>query len=124
MSRESAAPPPYQSSGSSGAPEQNPGKVWGIVGFILAFLPFLSLVGIILSIVGLVKSKRAGMSNGLAIAGIIIGTIVLIGTVIVTIGIVAFTGAALEVVEQCQNDPQGSVTVQGETVDCADLQQP
>lgn len=100
----------------------NPGKVWGIVGFVLAFFPFLSLVGIILSIVGLVKSKRAGAKNGLAIAGIIVGIVVLIVTVLITISIIALTGATLEILEQCQNDPGGTATVAGEAIDCAQLQ--
>ncbi len=51
----------------------DPGKTLGIVGFILSFL--VSLVGLILSAIGYSRSKRAGFKNGLALAGIIIGSI-------------------------------------------------
>ncbi len=45
----------------------------GIASLITSF--FVGIVGIILGIIGLNKSKKAGCKNGLAIAGIIIGAI-------------------------------------------------
>ncbi|MEO6109832.1 MAG: DUF4190 domain-containing protein [Candidatus Saccharimonadales bacterium] len=55
------------------APKVDPGKTLGIVGFILSFVS--SLAGLIVSIIALSKSKRAGFTNGLALAGIVIGSV-------------------------------------------------
>jgi len=56
--------------------QPDPGKTFGIIGFILAFVGF-QLVGLILSIIGYNKSKKAGHKNGLALAGIILNSIAL-----------------------------------------------
>lgn len=67
----------------------DPGKTLGIAGFIVALLSAFiniftfgipSVVGLVLSIVGLNKSKKAGHKNGLALAGIIISAIALVLT--------------------------------------------
>ncbi|MFF2272357.1 DUF4190 domain-containing protein [Agromyces sp. NPDC058136] len=50
-----------------------PGKTLGIVGFVLALVGGLNLVGLILSWVALAQSKKAGVKNPLALAGVIIG---------------------------------------------------
>ena len=58
----------------------DPGKTLGVVGFILAFVA--NLFGLIISIIALNKSKKAGYKNGLALAGIIISSIGLVlGTI-------------------------------------------
>ncbi len=67
------------------APAQDPGKTMGIVGLVLSFLGCLSIVGLILSIIALNKSKKAGYKNGVALAGIIVGAVVLVGTIIAAI---------------------------------------
>lgn len=54
-----------------------PGKALGIVGFILGFVG-LSLIGLILSIIASVQSSKAGVKNGLAIAGIVTNSIFLV----------------------------------------------
>jgi hypothetical protein len=56
------------------------GKTLGIVGLILAFL--FSLAGLIVSIIARGQSKRAGVPNGPATAGIVISIIGIILTVI------------------------------------------
>jgi hypothetical protein len=69
-----------------------PGKTLGIVGLILAFLA--APIGFIISLVARGQSKKAGVPNGPATAGIIIGLILtLIWIVVVVVSIV--TGAAL-----------------------------
>lgn len=64
--------------------QQDPGRTLGIVGLILAFVA--SLVGMIISIVALNQSKKAGYDNGLAKAGIIVGAILtvfgLVGSIV------------------------------------------
>lgn len=58
-------------------PSTDPGKTLGIVGFVFAFI-FLHAIGLPLSIAGYVKSKKAGFSNPLALAGIILNSIFLV----------------------------------------------
>jgi uncharacterized membrane protein len=57
----------------------DPGRSLGIAGFVLSLLGPLTLIGLILSIIAFVQSKKAGMRNGFALAGIIIGAIFTIG---------------------------------------------
>jgi uncharacterized membrane protein len=96
-------------------PQENPGKTLGIVGLILGFFGPLSLVGLILSIVGLRKSRKVGQSNGVAVAGIIVSSLVLIGTIIV--GIVIGVGVGF-IVEQCNELGSGTHVVDGVTITC------
>lgn len=94
-----------------GAPVANPGKGVGIAGFVLAFLGPLSIVGIILSIVGLVKSRGAGQKNGLALAGIIVGILVLLGTA-------AVAWLVISLLQQCADLGPGTHYVDGVTYTC------
>lgn len=72
-------------------PGNNPGKGLGIAGFVLAFV--FPLVGLPLSIVGFVKSKKVNMPNGLALAGIILnGLFVLLSAFIIPVTLVAYAG--------------------------------
>jgi len=62
----------------------DPGKTLAIVGIILAF--FISIVGLILSIIAKKKSKAAGYNNTLATVGIILNAISLaIGVILLTV---------------------------------------
>jgi hypothetical protein len=54
----------------------DPGRSLGIAGFILSLLVPISAVGLILSIIALVQSRKAGMKNKLALAGVIIGAVI------------------------------------------------
>ena len=56
-------------------PAADPGNTLGLVGLILAIIPCTSTIGLILSIVAYVISRRAGFQNSNALAGIIIGII-------------------------------------------------
>ena len=66
---------------------QKPSQAINIVGFILAFI--IPLVGLILSIIGINKSKQSGVGKGLSIAGIIISAINMVVRLIV---IISFLG--------------------------------
>ncbi len=68
---------------------QDPGKGLGIAGFVLAFTG-TQLIGLILSIIGFKKSKKAGFKNTLAFAGIILNSI-FIGLAIILIPIFVAT---------------------------------
>lgn len=119
-------PPAYDSA----SPAVNPGKTLGIVGLILGivgfFIAFLApIAGIIVSILGLNKSKKVGQKNGLALAGIIVSIIALIVNIIAVVAFVALFasvgGSAVDLLEQCQNDPTGVVEFQGEQIPCSQL---
>jgi len=82
---------------SSPAPVENPGKTLGIVGLVLSILGF-NVIALIISILGLSKSKKAGQGNGFALAGIIISSLSIVVLIIVII-VTVLLGASL--VGQC-----------------------
>ncbi|MBJ2119750.1 DUF4190 domain-containing protein [Arthrobacter sp. MSA 4-2] len=79
----------YQQSPSTRREERtNPGRSLGIAGFVLSILGPLSAIGLILSIIAFVQSRKAGMKNGFALAGIIIGAALTVaGITLLTVGI-------------------------------------
>jgi len=114
--------PQYPQQGGYPGPGQNqvqsssyPGKVLGIVGLVVSFLGAFSIIGLILSIVAFVQSKKAGRKNGVALAGIIVGAIV---TILVIIGIIAIVGALAHVVEVCAEHGDGTFTQDGVDYTC------
>lgn len=101
----------------------DPGKTYGIVGFILSFFLFLSIGGLILSIIGYGKSKQAGITNNLALAGIIISAI----STALTLMIVSFVLAVAvprvnEVLDKCSDRNTSSVVIDGQKYDCPTLE--
>jgi len=111
-----AAPPP-----AYGAPATPtiPGRTMGIVAFILSF--FVQLVALILGIIALVQSRKAGQKNGWAVAAIIISCALMVLGVILFFAVVipAITFTA-EVLQACQAvDFSGTVDVHGIAVDCS-----
>jgi hypothetical protein len=67
MANYQAAPPP--------AAANDPGRTLGLVGMILAIIPCTSTIGLILSIVALILSRRVGLPNQKAMIGIIVGAV-------------------------------------------------
>ena len=113
--------PAYSAPAYNAAPAYNgattngsvPGKTLGIVAFIVSF--FFGLLGLILGIVALVQSKKAGRGNGFAIAAIIIGGIsVIVGLIVIFAVIVPSLNAATT----CLNDPTAVVQVWGVDLSC------
>ncbi|WP_435527093.1 DUF4190 domain-containing protein [Microbacterium aurantiacum] len=78
----SAPPAAYGAS----ADQPVPGKTLGIVAFILSF--FVQLVALILGIVALVQSRKAGVKNGWALAAIIVSSVLIVVGIIVAIIVV------------------------------------
>jgi hypothetical protein len=76
MAQYQTAPPP---------PAQDPGRILGIVGLILAIIPCTWFVGVILSVIGFVLSRRVGIKNNVALAGIIVGVVWLIVDIILNV---------------------------------------
>ena len=91
----------------------NPGRTLGIVGFILAF--FVSPAGIIVSAIGLSKSRKSGNKNGLALAGLILSIVFFIIAIVVTVLLV---GAAVALLNQCTGLGGGVQQINGVTVTC------
>jgi uncharacterized BrkB/YihY/UPF0761 family membrane protein len=93
---------------------ENPGKTLGIVGLILAFFFGLNIVGLILSIVGLNKSRKVGMKNGPALAGIIVSIVTIVGGIIVIIAVAALGAAGFAAIaEACAGVDSGTVLSDG-----------
>ena len=127
------APPAYEAPAYGNAPQYNaapsggstPGRTMAIVALILAIIPGTQVIGLILGIVALVQSRKAGAKNGLAIAAIIVSIVLLIIGIIVIIALVSFAasvgGDLMTQVNACLEDPTGSVTYQGMTYTCQEL---
>ncbi|WP_104091592.1 DUF4190 domain-containing protein [Arthrobacter sp. GMC3] len=106
-----------QPGGYAPAPATDPGKTMAIIAVILPFVGF-SLVGLILGIIAKVKSKKAGYKNTLALVAIIISAVAIVVSIIGGIILIVFLGnLANEITQACQ-DGVGTVTVNGQIVDC------
>jgi hypothetical protein len=108
----SAPPAPY------GAPSSPtvPGKTMGIIAFILSF--FMQLIALILGIVALVQSKKAGHKNGWALAAIIISSVLIVVGIIVAIVVLAVVvpAATAEFLRLCNEYGTGVHEINGATV--------
>ncbi|WP_052663599.1 hypothetical protein [Psychromicrobium lacuslunae] len=94
--------------------QQDPGKVMGILSIVLPFV-FLGLVGLILGIIGLNKSKKAGFSNAPAVIGIVLSILAIIGSIIV--GVVLFV-TLQHVLQTCAELGPGTHVRGGVTYTC------
>jgi hypothetical protein len=66
-----------------GATGEDPGRTMGIVGLILAI--FCNLIGLVVSIIAYNRSKSAGYKNNIALAGIVVGAVLFVLSVIINI---------------------------------------
>jgi hypothetical protein len=103
-----ATPAPAPNAAYTAPVAENPGKTLGIVGLVLAFVA--NIVGLIVSIIALNKSKKAGYKNGLALAGIIVASVSIVITIIVIIAIVSLGAVGLNAIaEACAGYASGEV---------------
>lgn len=111
----SAQPSYTPGSAYAGQPSAEPGKVLGIVGFVLAFV--FSPAGIVVSAIAIAQSRRAKRKNGLALAGLILSIVFFILGVLV---IILIAVAAVAVVNhECAQLGSGVHTLQnGTTFTC------
>ena len=93
----------------------NPGHTLGVVGLILSIIG-MHLIGLIVGIIGLNKSKKAGHKNGLALAAIIIGAIGLVVGIIVGITLI---GVFTQLAATCADLGSGTHYVDGVTYTCS-----
>lgn len=108
-----AAPagPPVPSTGA----QRDPYRSFGIVGFVLSFFALLNVAGLAISLIALIRSKRAGFRNGFAVAGTVISSVgVTITVLVVVFAVSALVGAA----EMCASLGDGVHTVGGATYTC------
>lgn len=119
------AAPAYNAGAYGAAPGAPiPGRTMGIVAFILSF--FLQLVALVLGIVALVQSKKAGHKNGFALAAIIISSVlIVVGTIVAIILFTFFANVAGDLSTQLEaciaNGGTGTVEVNGVTFTCEQL---
>lgn len=82
--------------------EGNRHRTISIVGFILTLFAFLNIAGLVVSIVALARSRRAGAANAFALAGVWIGAAgVLLTIVIAAIAVPVFGPIFVDAVETC-----------------------
>ncbi|HWM17311.1 MAG TPA: DUF4190 domain-containing protein [Microbacterium sp.] len=118
-----APPPPY---GSPSAAPTFPGKTMGIVAFIVSLAGLVvwvlaPLVGLILGIIALVQSKKAGHKNGFALAAIIISAVLIVIGIILSIAIFGvLIAAGTEFARLCAEYGTGVHEINGVnvTLDC------
>jgi len=67
-----------------------PGRTLGITAFVMSF--FLQVIALILGIIALLQSRKAGVPNNFAIAAIVISAVVVTSGLIVWIAWAAFGG--------------------------------
>lgn len=109
-----ATPAPAPGVAYSTPVAENPGKTLGIVGLVLAFVA--NIVGLIVSIIALNKSKRAGFKNGPALAGIIIASVSMVVSVILIITLISLGAAGAGMIaEACAGFGSGEVISDGTT---------
>ncbi len=111
-----AQPAPPPGDGQQNPQGADPFRAFGIVGFVLAFFAILNFAGLVISIIALLRSKRAGFRNRFALAGIVISGI----GVLITLIIVAFIGSTLfDAAQTCARLGDGIHTVGSATYTCA-----
>lgn len=115
MTIPTANPAPYASEPASNG--DYPGKTMGLVALILAI--FLNIVGGIVGIVALLKSKRAGHKNPLALAAIIVGFALFV--ILAVLGIVAgiaLASVATDLLAQCEGMTGQEIVIDGTPIVC------
>ena len=96
---------------------ENPGKTLGIVALIASF--FISLLGLILGIVALNQSKKAGFKNGPAKAAIILSIIFMVlGVITLILVFTVFGGVLGNAAAICAEYGTGVWEVNGVTYTC------
>jgi len=67
-----------------------PGRTLGITAFVLSF--FLQVIALILGIIAILQSRRAGVPNNFAVASVVISAVLIATGVIVWVAVVASGG--------------------------------
>lgn len=94
----------------------DPFRVFGIVGFVLSLFAILNFAGLIISIVALIRSKRAGFRNRFALAGVVIAGIGVLATLII---VAIAAGALVDAAQTCARLGDGVHVIGNATYSCA-----
>ena len=107
---------PYPAPGPGyGAPAQ-PSSTLAIAGLVTSVIGCTALVGLVLSIVALVRVRRGtATGRGLAIAGIVVGALWLVVGLVLAFG---FTGLFVNIFQTCAELGDGVHQVDGVTYTC------
>lgn len=107
--------PPQDPMGGYGAPQNN--DKWNglvIAGFVCAFL--IPIVGLILSIIGMVQlNKNGGKSKGMAIAGIIISVVVMVLNGLLVFSMLNAANSAMQTAATASKNPTSSYSAPSTT---------
>ncbi|MCJ1674559.1 TMEM43 family protein [Rathayibacter sp. VKM Ac-2928] len=95
--------------------QQRSNRVVTIVGFVLAFIGFLNVAGLILSLIALIRSRRAGQRNGLALAGVIIAAV---GVAFIAVLLAVLVPILVDAAQTCSRLGEGVHVVGGSTYTC------
>ncbi|MDN5275649.1 MAG: hypothetical protein JWN33_298 [Candidatus Saccharibacteria bacterium] len=93
----------------------NPGQGFGIASLVTSLVG-LGLVGLILGIIGINQSKKAGQKNGFALAGIIIG---IANIIVATLFLILMAIGIFGFMSQCKDLGPGTHTVNGVEITCS-----
>lgn len=108
-------PQPTPQPTNTGEGSENPGKTLGIISLVLGIIG-MGLVGLVLGIIGLKKSKKVGMSNSLAVAGIVVSVI----SMVIGLALIAMVAlGATKLVQKCQDLGPGTHYENGVTYTCS-----
>jgi hypothetical protein len=94
---------------------KDPNFILGVVGFALSFIGVLNIAGLIISIIAFTKSKRLGINNGFALAGIIIAGI---GVLFVAIVLLLIVPTLVDAAQTCARLGDGVHRIAGATYTC------
>lgn len=94
----------------------DPFRAFGILGFVLAFFAVLNFAGFVISIIALVRSKRAGFRNGFALAGLVISSLGILATLLI-VGVFGY--ALIDAAQTCARLGDGVHTVGTATYTCS-----
>ncbi len=103
---------PYPAQPWSGQDPAAPSRTLAIIGLVTAIIPCTALVGLVISIIALVRARRGGGGRGMAIAGVVVGAL----WVVATVAFFAFGLATLW--STCQDLGNGVHEVDGVTYTC------
>ena len=88
----------------------NPGKTFGIISLITSIIG-IGLAGVIFGILGLIKSKKAGFKNPLALVGLILGAIgVVLFPIVFFVLMSALNSVQKSIKDNCTQTTVGTTT--------------
>ena len=115
-------PQSHQGFSLTETPKSDEGRTYAVAGIITSVVGF-AMIGLILSVIGLMKSKKNGRKNGLAIFGIALGVVLFILGTIFAIWLLLLAYDSMKgIVERCEELGPGTHKVGNATYECGELE--